>query len=601
VRLAHPTRSRAVLIGTGRYRSADIADLPAVHNNLADLAVVLTDPRLGGLDRAGCTILADPPLTDAYHVLRNEARNCEDTLIVYFAGHGFAGERNELYLGVAETNPDGLAVSALRAATLRDLLLQSPAANKVVILDCCFAGRAFADHMTAAADLVLGQLEVEGTYFLGSTPANELATAAPGARYTAFTGELLSLLRDGVPQGPELLTLGHLFPLLHRALRRRGLPLPDQRNTGTISQLALSRNAVWQPPAEPAAAVDDTGKPAEIVSAEEAAVKPSNAAAWAAYVPALEGIDSEVALHTRLASLRSKAGSPSYAKLTAAADLVGVKLSRSTVSNLLIGKLQPRWETVSAFVVACKYHAATSRPPMPLPAEVVDLVRWRTWYDGWAQSVFHCPAIRGQTVPPGDIHSVMEQAMHRFEDDPRLGGGYQFLLTSDFAATARMGKAKLTELSDRERAFLLMSTLFLGMGDGFGLYEFLPEPSAPWAANSCTPLLASRTYRTGRYRAAIVLQYLTFEQRDETTRNALSQSSLSTWPELLQAIRELTVSRFLDDPDLCYDYGPGEAHKRRALISTDAGIKEIYRHEPADRAQLTLQTVRERPHLPTAP
>ena len=108
--------------------------------------------------------------------------------------------------------------------------------------------------------MILGQVDVTGTYTLASTRANELAIAAPGATHTAFTGELLHLLRDGVPDGPDLLTFGLLFPLLHRAMSRNGLPLPDQRNTGTISGLALTRNPTATPEPEPEPEPEVTGK-----------------------------------------------------------------------------------------------------------------------------------------------------------------------------------------------------------------------------------------------------------------------------------------------------------------------------------------------------
>jgi len=45
VRLPDPERSYAVLIGTASYRSPELTDLPAVTNNLDELAEVLTDPR----------------------------------------------------------------------------------------------------------------------------------------------------------------------------------------------------------------------------------------------------------------------------------------------------------------------------------------------------------------------------------------------------------------------------------------------------------------------------------------------------------------------------------------------------------------------------
>lgn len=242
MRLPDPQRSYAVLIGTGTYRSDRLPDLPAVGNNLQDFSDVLTDPALGGLPAERCVVVPDPsdPRT-LFRILRRYAAAAEDTFLVYFVGHGQTGFRNELYLGLAETVPDELKVSALAFDLLRDVLADCPATNRVVILDCCFSGRAIQD-MAGEEETILGQVGIEGTYVLTSTPVNAVALAPAGAAHTAFTGELLRLLRTGVPSGPEFLTYGEIYRRLLHTATTRGLPVPRQRGTGTADLLALSRN-----------------------------------------------------------------------------------------------------------------------------------------------------------------------------------------------------------------------------------------------------------------------------------------------------------------------------------------------------------------------
>ena len=242
MRLPDPQRSYAVLIGTGTYRSDRLPDLPAVGNNLQDLCDVLTDPALGGLPAERCVVVPDPsdPRT-LFRTLRRYAAAAEDTFLVYFAGHGQTGPRNELYLSLSETVPDELKVSALAFDLLRDVLSDCPAANRVVILDCCFSGRAIQD-MAGEEETILGQVGIEGTYVLTSTPVNAVALAPAGATHTAFTGELLRLLRTGIPSGPEFLTYGEIYRRLLHTATTLGLPVPRQRGTGTVDLLALSRN-----------------------------------------------------------------------------------------------------------------------------------------------------------------------------------------------------------------------------------------------------------------------------------------------------------------------------------------------------------------------
>ena len=241
--LPDPGRSRAVLIGASTYRHLE--DLPAVRNNLAGFRDVLVAPALGGLPADNCTVVAEPARpVDVYRTLRQQAAAAEDTLLVYFAGHGRTGSRNELWLCLPDTDPDELPYSAWPYDELRRVVADSRATKKVVILDCCFSGRALADQ-AGDEETILGQVGIEGTYLLTATAANAVALAPPGERYTAFTGTLLDLLNKGIPDGPELLTFGQIYPRLQYTLTSRQLPRPRQQGSDTIAHLALTRNLAY--------------------------------------------------------------------------------------------------------------------------------------------------------------------------------------------------------------------------------------------------------------------------------------------------------------------------------------------------------------------
>lgn len=246
--LPDPQRSSAVLIGSASYRSGEIADLPAVYNNLTELAAVLTDSAFGSFALQRCTTIRDPSDVRAtFRTLRDHAKATEDTLMVYFAGHGLTGTRNELFLGLTDTDPNELSVSALPFELVREVFAECPARNRILVLDCCFSGRAIQD-MGGAQGTILGQVGIAGSYTLASVPANAVALAPVGARYTTFTGELLRLLATGIPDGPPLLTFGDIYRWLLQTSTTRGLPHPQRRGTGTVDLLALARNRAYTPP-----------------------------------------------------------------------------------------------------------------------------------------------------------------------------------------------------------------------------------------------------------------------------------------------------------------------------------------------------------------
>jgi uncharacterized caspase-like protein len=214
-----------VLIGCSRYTTLD--DRPSIAAGVNDLYAVLTAPATGGFAPQTCRVVHDPqhPGDLVEHVLQ-AARAATDTLLVYYAGHGLLDNRNQLHLAVAASSPDKPLIpsSAVNYDQVRDVLHQSPARNRMVILDCCYAGRAIPD-LSGPADLA-DRAVISGAYVLTATLPTQTALAPDQARYTAFTGALLDLLRHGIPNGPDLLTLQTLYPHLRRHLV--GPPEPHQ-------------------------------------------------------------------------------------------------------------------------------------------------------------------------------------------------------------------------------------------------------------------------------------------------------------------------------------------------------------------------------------
>jgi hypothetical protein len=249
VSLPDSKQSRAILIGTSQYQDPHLPDLPAVANNLMDLANVLTEPG-GVLSTSVCTVLLDPPNVPTLgRQLRRAAAEASDLLMVYYAGHGLIGSDGyELYLALRESEFDDPLYSALPFDVLRRTLRDSPARTRVLVLDCCFSGRAIEDVMAEPSSAFMGQLEVAGTVLLAATPPNVPAMAPTGARNTAFTGALLSAFREGIPGGPEFLTLDALYRSTLRTAQVSGLPKPQRRGTATADQLALARNPQWGMP-----------------------------------------------------------------------------------------------------------------------------------------------------------------------------------------------------------------------------------------------------------------------------------------------------------------------------------------------------------------
>jgi caspase domain-containing protein len=267
-RLPDPSRSRAVLIGVADYSAkSPLAPIPAIRNNVRDLRRLLTLGRPAPFSPERTIVVTDPASRrDIGMPLLEAARQAEDVFLVYYAGHGLLGEESrELYLALVGSDHETPSITAFSFAGIREAFRASPARNRVLILDCCFSGRAITGGLSAngteilsgtgeneTVESVADRMEIAGTYTLTSAPPNGIARYVDDERHTAFTGQLLLALRDGIPGAPgDDVTLGDLYQHLKRTLPARGLPQPQRCGTDTAELLVLSRPSGRSSPKRP--------------------------------------------------------------------------------------------------------------------------------------------------------------------------------------------------------------------------------------------------------------------------------------------------------------------------------------------------------------
>jgi putative AlgH/UPF0301 family transcriptional regulator len=245
-RLASPGSSRVVLVGGTRY--TNLPPLPTVANNLTALAAVVADPALWGLPAGHCHTVADPATPQAIDEAVRDAATAVRTdglLLFYFAGHGMIDPRTgALHLAVTGTDRNAVHSTAVPFEWVRRWFLDAPAGARVVILDCCYSGRA-TDGMGEPA-AIADQIEIDRTCVLVAAPANRTALAPPDEPLTAFTGVLLDVMRHGVPGGPALLDLTTLYRQAVTTQRARNRPLPQMRARNGGERIALVRNLAHQ-------------------------------------------------------------------------------------------------------------------------------------------------------------------------------------------------------------------------------------------------------------------------------------------------------------------------------------------------------------------
>jgi hypothetical protein len=236
--LPDPKTSRAVLAGVAQYHL--LPALPQVASGVGELRRLLTDGSEPAFRADRASILVDPTRNDLLDAVAEAVDQAEDTLLVYFAGHGLvSSRRGDLLLATVDTRPNA-DYTAVSYDSVRDLLSSSRAKRSVVVLDCCFSGRALESmgHLDGLA-------EVPGTFVLTATSANAAAFAPADRPYPVFTGALVDVLANGELGDNEYLTMDRIYQGIRRRALEQGFPVPQRMARGG-QDLALARNPAFR-------------------------------------------------------------------------------------------------------------------------------------------------------------------------------------------------------------------------------------------------------------------------------------------------------------------------------------------------------------------
>jgi Caspase domain len=194
-----------------------------------------------------------------------------DVALFYYVGHGQVDFEDQLCLGLrgSRLESERRATTSLTFEAVRRALRASPAATKVVILDCCFAGHAVhARHtLSGSADVdIPGLVGASGAYILAATgPAStawfEADTESP-LPHTHFTRALLNVVTRGIPGEQGALTLEPIYRQLRDALNAAGRPTPTRNSRDLAGDFVFARNASPRPAPPAPSAAGPGGDPA---------------------------------------------------------------------------------------------------------------------------------------------------------------------------------------------------------------------------------------------------------------------------------------------------------------------------------------------------
>ncbi len=227
-----PENTYAFLIAVENYTKDDqLHQLPHSFNNVAALHKVLKGPTVG-LPKKNIKTDFDPTnATELIEKLQNHVDDDEaKTLIIYYAGHGVLDDDGSHYLTLTNSTVKNIAINGLDINYLNKAFASKKNLNLILILDSCFSESAF-ESFKARNYLVIA-----------SSAKNRTSKYPVDADYSAFTQELITILKDGIENGPDKLTWKDVYTRLKTSLKEKDFPQPRISAQNEVDMLEIASN-----------------------------------------------------------------------------------------------------------------------------------------------------------------------------------------------------------------------------------------------------------------------------------------------------------------------------------------------------------------------
>jgi hypothetical protein len=223
--------------------------LKATLNDARDVASVLGNPKIGNFT---VTSISDQPSSAIAEAIERfcAVREPNDTVVLYFTGHGITDTGGRLYLTACNTNRDLPRSTAISDSFLRDTLRTCRAQRQVLILDCCFGGAIAKEMLSKSGDDDSIDFEASfggvgaGRVILTASSANEYAfedNVPTPTRRSVFTKIVVNGLRTGAADvdGDGQITTDDLYNYAFGLIA-----IPGSRQTPTRTGVAIKGNIV---------------------------------------------------------------------------------------------------------------------------------------------------------------------------------------------------------------------------------------------------------------------------------------------------------------------------------------------------------------------
>lgn len=242
--------TKVLIIGNGKFEDNQISEIPNITANNQELSKLFSnDLYFPGIEETRILSLENKNYRELSRSITTFTENCDekDTIIIYLSGHGIVSSNDfKLYFPAKDTLSKFIEDEGISIDSLKSRLRSSSASSKILVLDCCFSGRAIDGTMSSnlvSQTITTNVLEsVSGTYIMTSACQDKpaLFDSNNDKVPTNFTNQFIETIKDGINNKKENLEIGDIFNTI-KSKTKKG-PTPQASSLNEADKIPLGRN-----------------------------------------------------------------------------------------------------------------------------------------------------------------------------------------------------------------------------------------------------------------------------------------------------------------------------------------------------------------------
>lgn len=243
----------AFLIGCNDY--IEKKEFPALHcpaNDVEAMRTVLENQRIGKFDEIHSYSGGESSskiLTKVEEIITTRA-GIDDSILVYFSGHGKTDRLGKLYLALKGTKVASLDSTSIAIERIVDYMKLSRCRANLILLDCCYSGaikKAF--NKKGLNDVLAAVGQGRGMYVMTSSTAMQPSEEKEGAKNSIFTKFLVEGLQSGEADldTSGWVTVDEAYDYTSNLVKGTGLQTPTKFSLEAVGGFILAANPSYEP------------------------------------------------------------------------------------------------------------------------------------------------------------------------------------------------------------------------------------------------------------------------------------------------------------------------------------------------------------------